>query len=55
MTQAPLFRRSPRSDVPSPEGLVPFEKITLLQDDPDYVNDNKQTVLDKFKDLLVNS
>lgn len=48
---AELSRRSVRKDVPAGEGLLPFARIKLIQDNPDVVNKSKRQWLEKFKDI----
>ena len=47
-----LHRRSVRDDVPAPAGLLEKDKIHIITDDEQVVNQNKKSWLDKFKDIF---
>lgn len=49
-----LNRRSVRNDVEG-EGLEPLENIKMISDDETWVNENKQTMLDKYKDIFTSN
>lgn len=49
-----LNRRSVRKDVKS-EGLESFDDIKLITDDEDWVNSNKQNMLDKYKEIFTSN
>ena len=49
-----LNRRSVRKDVKG-EGLEPLENIKMISDDETWVNENKQTMLDKYKDIFTSN
>lgn len=49
-----LNRRSVRNDVEG-EGLEPLENIKMISDDETWVNENKQAMLDKYKDIFTSN
>lgn len=49
-----LNRRSVRNDVEG-EGLESFNSIKVIKDDENWVNENKQTMLDKYKDIFTSN
>lgn len=49
-----LNRRSVRNDVKG-EGLEPLENIKMISDDETWVNENKQAMLDKYKDIFTSN
>lgn len=49
-----LNRRSVRNDVEG-EGLEPLENIKMISDDETWVNENKQSMLDKYKDIFTSN
>lgn len=50
-----LNRRSVRNDVAAAEGLTAYEDINILIDDVQWATDNKQAILDKFKDIFTSN
>lgn len=50
-----LCRRSVRTDVPAGTGLKPTSEIKIIKDDATVVDSNKQTWLDKFKDIYTSN
>ena len=48
-----LNRRSVRKDVPAAEGLKEISSIYSIKDDPKWSNDNKQNMLNKYKELVI--
>lgn len=48
-----LNRRSVRKDVPAAEGLKEMSSIYSIKDDPKWSNDNKQNMLNKYKELVI--
>jgi len=50
-----LNRRSVRKDVPAAEGLKPLDQIKIIKDDEAWLRDNKQTILDKYKDIFTSN
>ena len=49
-----LNRRSVRNDVEG-EGLESFNSIKVIKDDENWVNESKQTMLDKYKDIFTSN
>ena len=49
-----LNRRSVRNDGEG-EGLEPLENIKMISDDETWVNENKQSMLDKYKDIFTSN
>jgi len=52
MVATQLNRRSVRKDVGPAEGLLAYEDINLIQDDADVVAANKETWIEKFRDIF---
>ncbi|NLM35554.1 MAG: extracellular solute-binding protein, partial [Clostridiales bacterium] len=50
-----LNRRSVRKDVGPAAGLKTLEEIKLIQDDEKWVNDNKQAIMDKYKEIFTSN
>lgn len=50
-----LNRRSVRKDVGPAQGLKPLTEIKLISDDQNWVKDNKQNILDKYKEIITNN
>lgn len=50
-----LNRRSVRKDVGPAEGLQTMEEINLIEDDENWVNENKQAIMDKYKDIFTSN
>lgn len=50
-----LNRRSVRKDVGAAEGLKPMDQIKLIKDDESWVKDNKQNILDKYKEIFTSN
>jgi len=46
-------RRSIRDDMDAPEGLGPIEDIKLVDYDFEWAANNKEEVLDKWKDIVI--
>lgn len=49
-----LNRRSVRKDVGPAQGLKPMNEIKLITDDQNWLKDNKQNILDKYKEIFTN-
>ncbi|MGH4120512.1 extracellular solute-binding protein [Clostridium sp.] len=50
-----LNRRSVRTDVPPAEGLKPLEDIKVIKDDEAWLKENKQNILDKYKEIITSN
>lgn len=50
-----LNRRSVRKDVGPAQGLKTMDQIKLIKDDEAWLAKNKQTILDKYKDIFTSS
>lgn len=50
-----LNRRSVRVDVAPPTYLKPLEEINLIEDDVDYVTENKTVLLEQFNDVFTSN
>jgi len=48
-----LNRRSVRKDVKPAEGLKPIEEIYIIYDDNEWNVENKEKILEKYKELLI--
>ncbi len=48
----PIYRRTVRTDVPGLEGLPQVSELNVITDDPAYVIEHKQELLDKFLDIV---
>lgn len=50
-----LNRRSVRTDVPPADGLKPLEDIKVIKDDEAWLKENKQNILDKYKEIITSN
>ncbi len=48
-----LMRRSIRSDIPAPDGLIDMKKIKLVKYDFTFASEKKNDILAKWKDLVI--
>jgi iron(III) transport system substrate-binding protein len=47
-----LNRRSIRDDVPASESLMPYDSMTIIEDDQKWSSDNKVYILNRYKKIL---
>jgi len=50
-----LNRRSVRNDVPAAAGLKALDQIKIIKDDEAWLKENKQKILDKYKDIFTSN